>query len=704
VQGGDSARYATTVAKRHLLQLSPLVPITIKPRGNKEAEIIEGTGEIATKLSTVPSAYKEYITVVYDKYIRGNGTCKCIINIQTDVTTSDAMALWEQYLTKANVRLTVITESEVIKEDMRKALWISGVQPRQCNKAAVKQNIERLLSEKGKEMPIEVIDCYHALPVEVTENGVVSTQKIGTKVLAIKTRKEDIAVLVGNLSKMINHDKVNIFNEPSEIMGIVNPHPVVHAIPFRASNRYQHILLSKHKKFMDARQAPFFLQEDIDRVIPATRLNAYIHTHPQLTTEDNTLRRVIMSLTNDSGNQAAEAIYSTHRSDFIVSCLRQDSKVIADFCDLHALMYKNMWDKFDPNYESDLTKEMKALVAEIDLEEDGFYMAPGKTVEPSQIVPSAWTKKPNIVTTTPSTPAAIRAELKRTEDSLAKNMSTELQKITNNHEQQIRTIEENHRISMNMLLTKLEELQVHSNQQGSMINDLLMRNDNDQAQMTEGFAKIDKIDKNVTANEASIEHLCHDTLTAIETHSKGQHMVTRALQQGMETTAKSFKIITDEMLCIKSEIDEMSHQADMIEEALEKSCEQVDYIFKTFEEQSSLHRGRDKGKNKRNRSRSASSTRSTMSNTTSRWSKKRQTEIHIPDEDSLSGTGESLSHSDDDDNGMGLDNVQEEDGDELELSELEREDAAHESSDDSMAPPESTVVSGSPQDAGSRRD
>ena len=93
-----------------------------------------------------------------------------------------------------------------------------------------------------------------------------------------------------------------------------------------------------------------------------------------------------------------------------------------------------------------------------------------------------------------------------------------------------------------------------------------------------------------------------------------------------------------------------------------------------------------------------------MSNTTSRWSKKRQTEIHIPDEDSLSGTGESLSLSDDDDNGMGLDNVQEEDGEELELSELEREDAAHESSDDSMAPPESTVVSGSPQDAGFRRD
>ena len=409
-----------------------------------------------------------------------------------------------------------------------------------------------------------------------------------------------------------------------------------------------------------------------------------------------------MSLTNDSDNQAAEAIYFTHRSDFIVSCLKQDSKVKADFCDLHALLYKNMWDKFDPNYESDLTKEMKALVAEIDIEEDGFYMAPGKTIAPSQIVPSAWTKKPKIVTESPSTPAAIRAELKRTEDSLAKNMTTELQKITANHEQQIRTIEENHRTSMNIIVKKLEELQFHYNQQGNMINDLLMRNDNDQAQMTEGFAKIDKIDKNVTANEVSIEHLCHDTLTAIETNSKGQQTVTRALQQGMETTAKSFKIIADEILGIKSEIDEISHQGDLIEEALERSCEQVDYIFKSFEEQSSLHRGRDKGKGKRNRSRSASSNRSTVSNTTSRWSKKRQTEIHVPDDDSMSGTGDSLSHSDDDDNGLELDQVQEED--DLDLSELEREDAEDDDSDESMAPQESTVVSGSPQDAGSRRD
>ena len=278
-------------------------------------------------------------------------------------------------------------------------------------------------------MPIEIVDCYHALPVEVTENGIVSTQKIGTKVLAIKTRKEDIPVLVGNLSKMINQDKVNIFNDPSDLTGIANPHPVVNAIPFRASNRYQHILLSKHKKFMDAHQAPFFIREDIDRVIPSSTMTDYIKSYPQISDEDNTLRRILMTLTNSQGNQVAEAIYSTHRNDFIITCIQSNSKVIADFCDLHALEYTNMWDKFDPNYESDLTKDMKALVEAINLEENGFYMAPGKTISPSQIAPSAWTKKPKIVATPSTTPAAIRSELKRTEDTLSTNMTSENQKI-----------------------------------------------------------------------------------------------------------------------------------------------------------------------------------------------------------------------------------------------------------------------------------
>ena len=86
--------------------------------------------------------------------------------------------------------------------------------------------------------------------------------------------------MVGNLSKMINQDKVNIFNDPSDLTGIANPHPVVNVIPFRASNRYQHILFSKHKKFMDAHQAPFFIREDIDRVIPSPTMNEYIKSYP----------------------------------------------------------------------------------------------------------------------------------------------------------------------------------------------------------------------------------------------------------------------------------------------------------------------------------------------------------------------------------------------------------------------------------------
>jgi hypothetical protein len=72
-------------------------------------------------------------------------------------------------------------------------------------------------------MPIEVIEYFHALPIDVTENGVVSQQKIVAKVLAVKTRKEDVSVLVGNVSKMVNQDKINIFNDPADLAGIVNP-------------------------------------------------------------------------------------------------------------------------------------------------------------------------------------------------------------------------------------------------------------------------------------------------------------------------------------------------------------------------------------------------------------------------------------------------------------------------------------------------
>lgn len=76
----------------------------------------------------------------------------------------------------------------------------------------------------------------------------------------------------------------------------------------------------------------------------------------------------------------AEAMYeySTQHADYIISCTQENFKVIANFCYLHALEYRNMWNKSDLNYESDMTKDMKALVAAIKVEENGFYMAPGK--------------------------------------------------------------------------------------------------------------------------------------------------------------------------------------------------------------------------------------------------------------------------------------------------------------------------------------
>lgn len=88
---GDSARHATTTSKHHLLEMSKIIPITIKPRGNKEAEVIHGTNEIAAKLSLIQKEYKEYITILYNKYIQCRGMCKCIIDIQTDQKTSDVL-------------------------------------------------------------------------------------------------------------------------------------------------------------------------------------------------------------------------------------------------------------------------------------------------------------------------------------------------------------------------------------------------------------------------------------------------------------------------------------------------------------------------------------------------------------------------------------------------------------------------------------
>ena len=745
LMGGDSARFATANAKQHLLQMSQVVPLTIKPRTNKEAEDIEGTTQIATKLSTVQKDWTEYITIVYDKIIQRRGACKFIIDIQTDTPTSDALASWEAYLIRANATVAVVTEREEKKEEMKKALWFSSVQPRLCSKAVVKRNLERLLSEKGKDMPIEVIECFHALPIDVTENGVVSQQKIAAKVLAVKTRKEDVNVLVGNVSRMINQDKINIFNDQSELEGIVNPHPVVHAIPFRANNRYQHLLLSKHKEYMDLHKVPFFLHENVDKVIPENRIDDYISDYVNLTRDDNTLRRMIMGLTNSKGNQAAEAIYSTQRSDFIVCCVQDDAKVIAEFCDLNGLEYKNMWEKFNPNYESDMTREMKALVAEIEVEEKGFYMAPGKVVQAEQIAPSAWKKKPRIAPGGNAAPVAIRTELQRTEEIISQKVNDVLKQVTEAHAVQIKLLQDNHSEAMLALTKRCDEITFHSQQQGEMLHELTMRNDRDQMQITEGF---EKMDKNIVANEQSIEGLCQDIIQMNETGSKERHTVVKAMQKNMDTTTKAFKILSDEMTTVTAQLDTMSDQADAMEESLEQTAQQVNSIFESFVTQ---RRG-NANRQKRDRSRSLSSVRSNSSNLprmTKRQQRLNNNEInatqsdfedghsqassskgpvarimrnrHIEvsnggDDESMSVAGNSLSNSDNEDGLMdGIEEVGE--GEDLDLSELEQEESTTSDDDnDSMSLQDDgsqtqsvrsntgpTIVSGCSQEESARR-
>lgn len=98
---------------------------------------------------------------------------------------------------------------------------------------------------------------------------------------------------------------------------------------------------------MDAHKFQFFLHENVDRVIPPSRLKDFIKDYANLTSDDNTLRCIIMALTNSKGNQVAEAMYSTQCANYIISCLQENSKVMANFCDLHTLEYKNMWKKID---------------------------------------------------------------------------------------------------------------------------------------------------------------------------------------------------------------------------------------------------------------------------------------------------------------------------------------------------------------------
>ena len=591
--------------------------------------------------------------------------------------------------------------------------------------------------DEGKDMPIEIIECFHALPIDVTENGVVSQQKIVAKVLAVKTRKEDVSVLVGNVSKMINQDKINIFNDQADLAGIVNPHPIVHAIPFRANNRYQHLLLSNHKQYMDLHRVPFFLHENIDRVIPDTRLDNYIADYANLTRDDNTLRRIIMALTNSQGNQVVEAIYSTQRSDFVVCCLQENSKFLADYCDLHALEYKNMWEKFDPNYESDMAKDMKALVAAIEVEENGFYMAPGEIVQAAQITPSAWKKKPRIATGSTTTPAAIRTELKRTEELISKSMQTAIQQLTASHAEQLKTIQDNHSEAMLDMRNKFEQLNTHSQQQGEMLNDLLEAKDRNHMQLTDGF---EKLDKNIAANEESIEGIFQDVVKMQESSSKDRHTVVKALQQNMDTTTRAFQILSEEMTTIRNQVETMSDQADAMEESLDNTAEQVNSIFDSFV----MQRRGSSNRPKRERSRSISSVRSSSS-TIPRLTKKQQrgresevddtqaefndmsvsgnknssnggsamrgnrgrhAEVLIVDGDNMSVADHSLSNSDDD--GVMEDLSEGDEGeDDLDLSEVEGQ-ATDTNSDDSedMQTQEDgisqNIVSGSSQGEGSR--
>ncbi len=123
---------------------------------------------------------------------------------------------------------------------------------------------------------------------------------------------------------------------------------------------------------MDLHKVLFFIHENVDKIIPENRIDDYILDYIHMTRDNNTLRRMVMALINNAENQAAEAIHLSQWSDFIICCLQEDSKVIADFCILNGLEYKNMWEKFDANYESDMTKDMKALVAAIEVEENGF--------------------------------------------------------------------------------------------------------------------------------------------------------------------------------------------------------------------------------------------------------------------------------------------------------------------------------------------
>ncbi len=114
-------------------------------------------------------------------------------------------------------------------------------------------------------------------------------------------------------------------------------------------------------------------------------------------------------------------------------------------------------------------------------------MFPGKTMAPLKIAPSVWTsKKPKVVPSASTTPVAICTKLKWTEDTLSQTLTSEFQKITTHHEQQLRAMEENHCSAMDAMVKKFDVLMFHTRHQCNLINNHLMCNDNNQQQLTRG--------------------------------------------------------------------------------------------------------------------------------------------------------------------------------------------------------------------------
>ncbi len=337
-----------------------------------------------------------------------------------------------------------------------------------------------------------------------------------------------------------------------------------------------------------------------------------------------------------------------------------------------------------------MTKNMKELVAAIEVEENGYYMAPGRRIEAAQIAPSAWKKKPTIAADTTATPVAIRAELKRTEDMLSTSMQNVMQQMTNRHEEQLRLIQEQHQHAMQVMTKKFDDLTVHAEQQGEMIAGLLERNDNDQQQMTEGF---EQMNNSFAANEKTMESLFRDVVKMQETSSKDRHTVVKAMQQNMETTAQAFRIITEELNTIHNDVEFMSEQSKEMEASFNDTAIQVNTIFDSFV----LQRG-EHNRHKRERSRSVSS-RTTVG-TIRRFRKKHQrdqAEIDL-EFDNVSSVGQRNSDED-----IGMDDLTE--GDENDDFESpDNIDVDRTQTQDSSSTQEATLVSESPQGVSSRRD